>query len=92
MRQLRTLLKTYREAGGEDAIVLLHDGAHGGSLINALARLSDGLPANVLPHAVNEVFVEAGYGAVRRRERAVKDHAVMASRMATPSSDAIRAR
>jgi ferredoxin len=55
MRQLRTLLKTFREAGGEDAIVLLHDDAHGGPLIDALARLGDGLPANVLPHAVNEV-------------------------------------
>jgi ferredoxin len=55
MRKLRTLLTTYREAGGERPIVLLHDEAHGGPLIDALARHGDGLPANVLPLAVNEV-------------------------------------
>ena len=55
MRKLRTLLTTYREAGGERPIVLLHDEAHGGPLIDALARHGDGLPANVLPFAVNEV-------------------------------------
>ena len=36
-------------------IVLLHDEAHGAPLIDALARFGDGLPANVLPIAVNEV-------------------------------------
>ena len=36
-------------------IVLLHDDAHGAPLIDALARHGDGLPANVLPLAVNEV-------------------------------------
>ena len=29
MRRLRTLLQTYRKAGGSDAIVLFHDGEHG---------------------------------------------------------------
>ena len=55
MRKLRTLLTTYREAEGERAIVLLYDEAHGAPLIDALARFGDGLPANVLPLAVNEV-------------------------------------
>jgi len=55
MRKLRTLLTVYREAGGEDPVVLVHDDAHGGALIDALARHGDGLPANVLPLAVNEV-------------------------------------
>jgi ferredoxin len=55
MRRLRVLLSTYREAGGERAIVLLHDEAHGSALIDALARHGDGLPANVLPLAVTEV-------------------------------------
>jgi ferredoxin len=55
MRKLRTLLTTYREAGGESSIVLFHDDAHGEPLIDALARFGDGLPANVLPIAVNEV-------------------------------------
>jgi len=35
--------------------VLLHDDAHGTSLIDALARFGDGLPANVLPLSVNEI-------------------------------------
>ncbi len=55
MRKLRTLLATYREAGGENPVVLLHDEAHGTELIDALARHGNGLPANVLPLAVNEV-------------------------------------
>jgi ferredoxin len=55
MRKLRMLLATYREAGGDHPIVLLHDEAHGAELIDALARHGDGLPAHVLPLAVNEV-------------------------------------
>jgi ferredoxin len=55
MRKLRVLLSTYREAGGKNAIVLLHDEDHGAALIDALARHGDGLPAHVLPLAVNEL-------------------------------------
>jgi Fe-S-cluster-containing hydrogenase component 2 len=55
MRKLRTLLTVYREAGGASAVVLFHDEDHGGALIDALARHGDGLPAAVLPFAVNEV-------------------------------------
>src|SRR5712692_6883671 len=55
MRKLRTMLRTYGEAGGRHAVVLLHDDAHGAPLIDALARFGDGLPANVLPLGVNEV-------------------------------------
>jgi ferredoxin len=55
LRKLRTLLLTYRDAGGEQAIVLFHDESHGAPLIDALARFGDGLPANVLPVSVNEV-------------------------------------
>jgi ferredoxin len=56
MRRLRALLTTYRDAGGETPpVVLIHDDAHGTPLIDALARFGDGLPANVLPLAVNEV-------------------------------------
>jgi ferredoxin len=55
MRKLRTLLTAYRDADGKHAIVLLHDEAHGTPLIDALARFGDGLPANVLPLAINEV-------------------------------------
>jgi ferredoxin len=55
MRKLRTLLTAYREAGGARSILLLHDESHGTPLIDALARHGDGLPANLLPLAVNEV-------------------------------------
>src|SRR4029453_15403879 len=55
MRRLRVLLGAYREAGGAHPILLLHDEDHGAALIDALARHGDGLPANVLPLAVNEV-------------------------------------
>jgi ferredoxin len=55
MRKLRSLLTAYREAGGLRPIVLIHDEAHGTPLIDALARIGAGLPANVLPLAVNEV-------------------------------------
>ena len=55
LRKLRALLTTYQQAGGKRAIVLLHDEPHGAALIEALARHGDGLPANVLPLAVNEV-------------------------------------
>ena len=55
MRRLRTLLVTYREAGGSDPVVLFHDGEHGENLIDALARFGSGLPANVLPLKVNEI-------------------------------------
>ena len=55
MRRLRTLLQTYRKAGGVDSIVLFHDGEHGEDIIDALARFGAGLPANVLPLRVNEV-------------------------------------
>jgi ferredoxin len=55
LRKLRTLLTVYRASGGEDPILLVHDGEHGCELIDALARHGDGLPAHVLPLAVNEV-------------------------------------
>ena len=85
MRKLRSLLTAYRDAGGaQAAIMLLHDEAHGVPLIDALARFGDGLPANVLPIAVNEVTqvgLEAiaaalayGAGAVRLLLRAKPRH------------------
>ena len=75
LRKLRTLLTVYREAGGNNAVVLLHDAEHGVELIAALARHGAGLPANVLPVAINAVTqigletVAAGfaYGAAAMR-------------------------
>ncbi|MGE0060708.1 MAG: 4Fe-4S binding protein [Xanthobacteraceae bacterium] len=63
MRNLRTLLTIYRQAGGRDAVLLFHDQDHGAAMIDALARHGDGLPANVLPVAINEV-TQAGLDAV----------------------------
>jgi len=53
--RLRALLLGYRDAGGRDAVLLIHDGRHGAPLIDALARYGGGLPAHVLPYAVHSV-------------------------------------
>ncbi len=84
LARLRALLQAYRTAGGKEATVLFHDGTHGWSLIEALARYGDGLPANVLPVEVNEttqVGIEAiaavfayGGSAVRFLTRARPKH------------------
>jgi ferredoxin len=55
MRKLRALLLTYREAGGERPIVLVHDDPHGAPLIDAITGIGDGLPDHVLPFPVNEI-------------------------------------
>jgi ferredoxin len=55
LHKLRAMLLAYDQAGGAKPILLFHDGQHGTSLIDALARHGDGLPANVLPLAINEV-------------------------------------
>ena len=55
LHKLRAMLLAYRDAGGTQPVVLVHDGRHGTPLIDALARHGEGLPANVLPFAVNEV-------------------------------------
>ena len=53
--RLRAMLTTYGKAGGRDAVLLLHDGRHGADMVHAVARHGRGLPANVLPFALNEV-------------------------------------
>jgi ferredoxin len=55
LHKLRAMLLAYDQAGGSRSIVLFHDSQHGTALIDALARHGNGLPANVLPLAVNEV-------------------------------------
>jgi ferredoxin len=55
LERLRILLTTYYRAGGEQAVLLVHDPRHGEDLIALLARYGDGLPARILPFAVNEV-------------------------------------
>lgn len=55
LQRIRAALLTFAEAGGRDAVLLLHDTAHGEALLDALARHGEGLPARVLPLRVNEV-------------------------------------
>lgn len=63
-RKLKTLLSTYASAGGRDAVVLLHNGGRGRTLIEQLGRAArignaQGVPVNVLPV---EVFHAASTG------------------------------
>ncbi|MGH8721942.1 MAG: 4Fe-4S binding protein, partial [Burkholderiales bacterium] len=53
--RLRVLLTSYYRAGGGAAVLLVHDTRHGEELLSLHARFGDGLPARVLPFAVNEV-------------------------------------
>src|ERR1700730_4693770 len=46
--RVRTMLATYRAAGGRDPCILFHDAA-GNALINAMGRRGPGLPARVIP-------------------------------------------
>ena len=52
--RLRTLLGTYFRAGGKVPVLLVHDGREGAEQIAAIGRFGAGLPANMLPFAVNE--------------------------------------
>ncbi len=53
-QRLRTLLGAYRDAGGSAPALLVHDTRHGDEMIDLMARHGRGLPARVLPFAVNE--------------------------------------
>ncbi len=54
LAQARALLLGFAEAGGRDPVLLLHGGAQGEALIDALARHGEGLPARILPLRLNE--------------------------------------
>ncbi len=53
--RLRVLTGTYRDAGGTDMVLLVHDPRFGEDMISAMARSGRGLPARVVPFAVNEI-------------------------------------
>lgn len=54
--RLRAALKAWRAAGGKTApVILFHDDDHGTPLIDAAGRYGQGLPANVIPLALNEI-------------------------------------
>jgi ferredoxin len=48
-RQVKQLLAAYRDAGGRDATVVVHDGREGRDLLAAAASSGPGLPAEALP-------------------------------------------
>lgn len=54
-QRLRTLLGAYRDAGGKRPVLLVHDVHRGDEMINMMGRFGRGLPARVLPFAINEV-------------------------------------
>ena len=54
-RRLKTLLSAYREAGGEGACLLFHDGRHGRQRLLQLGRHGKGLPARVIPFEVHDI-------------------------------------
>ena len=54
--RLRGALRAWHAAGGTVApVILLHDADHGAPLINASGRYGTGLPAHVIPIALNEI-------------------------------------
>jgi ferredoxin len=54
-RRMRTLLATYRAAGGENPGLLFHNAGDGRDLVARLGRRGRGLPANLLPVEVHHV-------------------------------------
>ena len=54
-RRLRTLAAAFGAAGGTAPRLLFHDAEHGGEMIRLSARFGRGLPADVIPLAVNNV-------------------------------------
>ena len=48
-RQLRRMLAAYRDAGGESACIVVHNGTDGRGLLLEAARLGAGLPARAIP-------------------------------------------
>ncbi len=51
-----TMLDAYERAGGKRPVFMIHDEKHGRRTIDAIARFGRGLPANVIPLALNSVL------------------------------------
>lgn len=58
-RRLTALASTYREAGGKNPRLLVHDASHGDEMISLAARFGRGLPAEVIPLEVDAL---SGFG------------------------------
>lgn len=57
-RRINTLAAAYRDAGGANARLLVHD-AHGAEMIRLAARFGRGLPAHVIPMEIDAL---SGFG------------------------------
>lgn len=58
-RRLNTLASTYRNVGGQNAQLLVHDATFGAEMISLAARFGRGLPAHVIPLEVDAL---SGFG------------------------------
>ncbi|WP_299725951.1 4Fe-4S binding protein [uncultured Tateyamaria sp.] len=58
-KRLDVLASTYRNAGGKNASLLVHDADHGLEMISLAARFGRGLPAHVIPLEVDAL---SGFG------------------------------
>ncbi len=56
-RRMQKLLSTYLNAGGKEAVLLVHDGETGEQALNVLGQVGNGLPAHVLPFALNSISI-----------------------------------
>ncbi|WP_425092994.1 4Fe-4S binding protein [Tropicimonas sp. S265A] len=59
MQRVQTLAGTYAKAGGTDPVLLVHDDTHGAEMIRLAARFGRGLPAHIIPLALEKV---SGFG------------------------------
>jgi ferredoxin len=83
--RLKTLLSTYRDAGGEDACILFHDGREGRQALLAAGRRGQGLPGRVIPlevFHVASVGIDAMLGALAYGASQV---AILATEKVSPS-------
>ncbi|MBM09618.1 MAG: 4Fe-4S ferredoxin [Magnetovibrio sp.] len=53
--RLRALISSYREAGGENPQLLIHDASWGEDMLAVMARSGKGLPSNMMPFSLNSV-------------------------------------
>ena len=82
--RLGVLLKTYKAAGGEHPVVLVHDEKHGAPLISAMARQGKGLPPHVLPLSVFSVL-QLGHDALAATIAYGAEHVVVLAPPEHPS-------
>jgi ferredoxin len=89
--RLKAMLATYREAGGKDACVLLHDAAEGRTAVLELGRRGKGLPARAIPMEcfhVASIGIDLLLGAIAYGASQVR--VVTTAKTAEPYGEALR--